>query len=394
MAEFRTIDEIIEKAISLIDQHELVRNPIAFNSVGSPIRITEYRDHNGFDANTTGVTLGIYPYVYNTSSLTTTSPNSALVFDPQHLGDKYKNAYERGTLNLEIKLSIMGMDRSRAVMDPKRPNVFFVRNEYERALRKWLEVIRVILLSKPLVNVAGYVKNSRVHYGAFQTTDWTGKGAIGGNGANAVLHSATLLWQLDFWPIRDAASLPYNKVEGYTEGWSYIGLRSKDGMDVFWDADRKDIMTLSGYPLRVTPSGAPVTWDSTEKRFEDPKTGTPLNASQLADPEAPAGKPWIQTGLTPVGIIKTPATDTTEAFQDNVYLDNATNQLQKASGDLVTQLPDGSALSYNPATKRLVLVPVSEWSRDMLIDFTDPARVFIAIKDSTGTRPNEYTRVE
>lgn len=389
MSTFHTIDEIIEKALELIDAHELVRSPIVFNTAGSPIRITEYRDHDGFDGNAKGLTLSVFPYVYSSSSLTSTSSNAAIIYDPQHVGDRARGGYERGTLNLIVKLSTTGFEMVRTPVDDKRP-VVMVRNEYERSLRKWLEILRAILLSNPLVNVAGYVKNSRVHYGDFKTTEWTG----GKGSQNAVLHTAQMLWTLDFWPVRDLSRLPKPTLPGTSVSWQFVGIRSSDWMDVYYDTSVLDLYTLSGYPLQVTPQSIPVKWNPTTRVFEHRVTSVPLTNAQMLDPLAPAGKPWIDTGFKIVAVVKVPGTETTAAEQYHLYLRTADNVLIRSGGTVVTELWDGSALSYDPVTGRLVLVPAGPFSRDYLIDLTDPARVIASARDLTGQRPNETIRVD
>ncbi len=382
MSRFYTINEVVDEAFRLIDKHELIRNPVIFNKIGSPIRITEYRNDDGFDGNQTGLTLGIYPYSYGSSDLSTTTPNAAIIFKPHQMGDKFnREARDEGTYNLEVKLSTMAMSRAQSQY---RTGVKMTRNEPEEALQKWLEIIRVILLSKPLADVGGFVRNSRVLRGAFNTTEWDGE-----SGKNAVLHNATLLWQLDFWPMRDISALPFNRVEGITEGWTFIGVRQSDGMDIYWDADRLDIMTLSGYPLRVTPVDVPVKWNPDLKRFEHRLTGAALTQQQLQDPDAPAGKPWIDTDLRIVGIITVPATETDPAWRYHVYLKPSASTLVKGDGTAVTALPDGSPLAWDGVTSRLRVTPVSDRSLEQLIDLTDPNRVRVNVNNPVDRRRQE-----
>ncbi len=383
MSEFHTINEIIDQAFKLVHKHPLIRDPIVFNSVGTPIRITEYRNDDGFDGNDKGITLGIFPFTYGSSDLTVGTTNVAVSHETNELGDRMnaREARERSTLNLVVKLSMKGMSRK---ISEYGNGVKMTTNEYEEALEKWLPIVRIILRSKPLVNVGGFVNNSRVRYEAFKTVNWTGD-----SGKNAVLHSAALLWQLDYCSMLDIRALPYNRVEGITEGWTFIGVRCRDLMDIYWDNDRKEIMTLSGYPLKVTPLDIPVKWNPELKRFEHRLTGVALTAEQLKDPEAPEGRPWIDTDLRIVGIVLVPATETDPASRWNVYLKPSTGQLVKADGTTNPTLPDGSTLAWDGPAGRLRVTPVSDRSLEQLIDLTEPSRVLTNVNDLLELRRQE-----
>jgi hypothetical protein len=341
---YRELDlqSIIERALVMITTSEYFQNPPFFDKDGNRINITKVRDFDGFDDNQEGITLSIFPYAYEgTSNETVTSNNVAMSWEPLEVGSRGSSTggRERLQVRLLVTLQTIGF-RQDATSGPTEPNrnIIYERSEKEAILRKYLMYIWSILLRKPIFNLGGLIHTSTVHFASLRTAKWDKK-------ENAVLHKAAILWNLELYT-RNEGQLVYqnlpnpNNPEEYLPTWTYIGVRNIDEMLCYWDSQVKKIVTSSGVPLLQTPKNIAVVWDPSDLRFET-LTGTPLTTTQLEDPNTtPPNKPWIDTNLLIVGVLT----------GRNLYYNKLFGYLQFFDGTVVTQLPDGTPIYYDPDT--------------------------------------------
>lgn len=352
MRQWLMVDEIIEMALVMISQHPLFKDPIVLSpKTNKPIKITKLRTKDGFDLNETGLTLSIFPYSYQgTSNETTTSSNVALTFEPFTVGSGKHEGFDRCKLCLVVKLQTTGIEDDVTPSDSTTGMPVIERSLRERYLYRWLTILRTILLTKPIADLGGLVKNSGVNWGSFRSTDWTGQ-----KGQNYVLHSAALLWQLEINMPRNWEMIPQRSIwdNSTTPVWSYVGVRSIDEVLVYWDTNYKYLVSPLGFPIVSTPKGERVVWNLEESRFESPD-GTPLTEIQLQDPRLSPTGPWIQTNLIFTGVLS--------PIGKNVYYNTVTGNLQLFDGTLITTTTDGREIKWDPETEKIVysdtLLPV------------------------------------
>jgi hypothetical protein len=388
MNPYLNIDTIIEYAFLHLGNHPLVRQPKILNKVGTPIKITRFRDDNGFDENQDGLTLSIYPYTYDgTSNETVQTGNAALVYEHYHIGSGTSQpSFDRCRVHLVAKLQALSYNRPLETVDYDGFTIQFVRNETERALRKWMEQLRTILLTNPTNNLSGLVKNSHVNHIVFRTSEWTGK-----EGKNAVLHEASLLWQIEINSPRNWKTWPlYNPLDG-VDNWEYIGLETQTGRPIYYDNGSSWMVSVDGYIISTTPPPAnlPVKWDNIQKRFETP-AGVPLTNLQLVNPAN--SKPWIDTNLLIIGVKKAPLTGTYNALEQNLFWNISQARIELADGTIVTTLDDSDGnptigLSYDPLEKVLSVTYPSQSTRPVNPNI-DPVYTFnsgkVSIYDANG----------
>lgn len=346
MVPYLMVDEVIDRALMWIRAHPLFKDPIVLNGAGQPLRITKLRNFDGLDTNSTGLTLSIFPYAYmGTSNETTTSGNVALTFRPYTLGGK-DSGFDIASLTLVVKLSIQGVENKTEVVDPGPHKVVYERSMREVALYKWIPVMRSILLTNPVSDLAGLVSNSTVNWGSFRSVAWNKGPGTSDKGENAVFHSASLLWQLDFFAPRNWREYPSRvPLPGGDSGstWEYVGIRSLDCEAVYFDTSTELLVTLAGFPLLTTPKGLEVKWDPTVKQVVKKSDSIPLTTSEMEDPRTDPVKPWIDLNLLLAGYLG-----------DAKLLWNKTAaQFQKCDGTVVTSLPDGTPLCFNASTQQV-----------------------------------------
>lgn len=386
------IDTVIESTFIGLANHTLIRQPIVRNKVGAAIKITRFRDDDGFDENQNGLTLSIYPYSYKgTSNESVQTGNAALVYESYHVGSGTPApSFDRCRMHLVVKLQALNYNRVTETETYNGFTIEFVRNETERALRKWMEQLRTILLTNPMNSVSGLVKNSHVNHIIFKTTDWLGQ-----DGKNAVLHEASMIWQLELNSPRNWKTWPlYNPLDG-VDSWKYIGVELRTAKPVYYDYASQQIVTVDGFILTTTPPPAniPVKYNPTALRFER-MDGTPLTSAELIDPAT--GKTWIATYLKIVGVKKTASGQIFDGLKQNLYWNTITTRLELADGTPVTALegPDGIlgnaddiAISYNPTTQVLSVTYPGQSSRPVNVN-TDPVYTFnsgkVSIYDANG----------
>jgi hypothetical protein len=341
-----SLDSLIERAIALLAVHPLIKDPLVMNEAGQPYRITRMRDFDGFEINNTGATLSIFPYSYQgTSNETIVSNNAAMVFKTETLGSG-DQSWDQCTLGLVVKLQIQGLTRNEEELQASPHRLVVQRSVAERLLYKWGPVMRQILLTFPLRNLQGLVRSSTVNWISFRTTKWDG----GAGGKNAVFHEAVLLWQLHFnaphqyrlYPARQ--ELPNL---GAVPTWTYLGVRSRDCVPMYWDDAAKVIVTINGEPIVTTPKGQKVVFDLENDRFETPE-GVALSNTQLEDNSVTPAVTWIDRTRLLVGALL--------PSYDHLLWDTVQLRFEKCDGTAVTHLTDCNniELDWDPDTKTVL----------------------------------------
>lgn len=347
MIPYLTVDEVIERAIVMIANHPLFKDPVVLDEESKPIRINYIRDFDGFISNPNGLTLSIFPYSYQgASNESIASQNAALVYEPYTLGGATEG-FDRCRLSLVVKLQAQGTQRNKTELSPTPHKVVVERAKHERALHRWLTIMRAILLTNPVGNLAGLVKNSTVNWGSFRTSTWNASPGSSKGGENLVFHQAALLWQLELYAPRnwhDFATRVVLPNTSPTSTWLYVGVRTKDCTPVYWDTLALSLVTAQGYPLKTTPQGLAVTYNPDTQQLIKTEGGAPLTTAQKQDTTQTPARVWIDQNLLLVGVLGT---------QQNLFFNPATNQLQTCDGTIITQLPDGTPISYDPATGTL-----------------------------------------
>lgn len=339
---FLSVNQIINRALLLIRNNENFKNPRVVDSQGNPIFINKLRNFDGFDGNTNGLTLSIYPYSYQgTSNETVNSHNAALVYNDFELGTMIPNnpARERCKLSLVVSITTLGFQNTTIdSAEPASTDVVFEYSEKESALYEWVTDIWNILLTNPISNLGGLVSGSKVNWAGFHSTAWDKKD-------HAVIHKATLLWHLDLYTVRNYQQF-INVINVPNVGpqltWEYVGVRRSDETPVYWDSNADRLTSVNGFPLLVTPKGKKVTWNPTTQQFVDPVTRVNLTSVELEDPTVTPLGPWIDTDLLIVGVLM--------PSNRNLYWNKILMHFQLADGTIITTLDDGTPISYDPPT--------------------------------------------
>lgn len=338
------IDQIIERALALLAVHPLIKDPIVLNAAGTPYRITRVRDFDGFEINNSGATLSVFPYSYQgTSNETIVSNNAAMVFKNENLGVE---GWDQCTLALVVKLQIQGIARVEEELQPAPHRLIVQRSVAERLLYKWAPTLRSILLTFPLRNLQGLVKSSQVNWISFRTTDWAG----GQGGKNAVFHEAVLLWQLHFnAPYNYRTHSVRNDVPnvGSVPTWTYLGVRTRDCVPMYWDDQAKVIVTILGEPVITTPKGLRVVFDLEDDRFER-LDGTALTNDELIDNSVSPNVTWIDRTRILAGTLL--------PDYEHLFWDTVQNRFEKCDGTPVTHLVDcdNIPISWDSGTKTIL----------------------------------------
>jgi hypothetical protein len=344
MRQWLMVDEIIEMALVMISQHPLFKEPIVLSpKTNKPIKITKLRTKDGFDLNETGLTLSIFPYSYvGSSNETTTTSNAALVFEPFTVGSGKFEGFDRCKLCLVVKLQTTGIEDDISSANSTSGMPVVERSLRERYLYRWLTILRTILLTKPIADLGGLVRNSGVNWGSFRTTDWTGQ-----KGQNYVLHAAALLWQLEINMPRNWEMISERSVwdDSSNPSWVYVGVRTIDEVLIYWDTQNNYLVSSLGFPLLNTPKGERVVWNVELKRFET-LAGIALTEVQLQDPRLNPVGPWIQTNLEFVA--------TTYPLSKNVYFNKETGKLQLFDRTLIEETADGTPIVWDPEVQTIV----------------------------------------
>jgi hypothetical protein len=346
MYPYLSVADVLERATTLIANHPLVQNPFVFNDAGLPIRITKMRKYDGLDTNANGLTLSIFPYAYmGTSNETTTSKNSALVYNSVNVGSR-EQGYDACSLCLVVKLQTQGYELKTTTIPGANPIVVETQMK-EEYLYRWLTMLRAILLTMPLVNLGGLVQNSTVNWGAFRTVAWNVGPGTSPKGENAVFHSASLLWQLDLNAPRNWRDYPQGVAPAagsppgtaWLSSWVYVGTRHNDCAPIYWDTLANWLVGLDGFPIFTTPQGQRVIYKPATRQFLRQSDGvTPLTPLELEQPGAnPATTPWIHTDWLLAGLYQT----------HYLFYNTTAAHFQTCDGTVVTTI-DGHVLVWMP----------------------------------------------
>ena len=333
MKPYLTIDEILERALILISQHEYFKSPIVFDSANNPVRITRLRTYNGFDLNYTGLTLSLFPYTYEgTSNVTVNSHNAAIVYEPYHVGSA-DGGFDRAKVALVCRLQTTGTKQEETPFNPTTNIPVIERSARETALYRWLTVLQGILLTKPIQNLGGLIKNSSVNWGEFSSVTWDGQ-----KGKNYVLHSASLLWQMEIYVPRNWRELPSFIGINLSPSWVYVGLRKIDCTPIYWDSAKDNLVSVDGFVIYTSPKGNQINYDPAAKQLIDNVTKYPLTTDQLLDPRIAEPTPFIDLSYVLLGV----------TLPDRKYLfyNRQVGSIVNCGGQPVTTLPDGT--SFNP----------------------------------------------
>ena len=343
-----TIDGIIETARELLRKHWLIRNPIVVGADGlTTIPITRFRDYAGPDLGNRNITCSIYPYVYQDVPTVSTG-NAAVLLDDYELAGAVplSRSRDEAMVNLVVELSMQAY--STVTVKDEELGQEIVTNHPERILRRWCDVIRLIIL-QDLNKVSGMVTNSSVRFLNFASTNYRDA-----KGENFVLHRALILWQTCYYPAREWRVAPPVRLKDHL-----IGV-NPDGDPVWWLVDSQVLATGYGEQILRTPTGIPVAWDPENQRFFNPTTDAVISESDLIDPATQL--PMVDTDIVVAGYL--PEEDS------YLYFRKSTEELFKTGDLVVSSLPDGRPLGYEPDDQEFVDPDTGKSYQ--LRDFLDP----------------------
>ncbi len=353
MLPYLTLYGVLERALALITEHPHFVDPLVLDANGAPVRINHIRLFGGVEVSNQvvgGLTLSLYPYTYQgTSNETTDTTNAGIVYDSAYID---KNGFEKMTINLIAKLTYRGPHTTTKQEVGVAPYKFVVeRSTPETVLYKWGTLLRGILLSSPIDDLGGWVKNSTVTHLVPLSADWNKR-----KGENAVFHEVAVLWKLFSNAPRNYAlevsTRPPTEGGDPIRSWVYVGLRLWDGKPIYWDLDAFVLTTSAGFGLLTTPRNQRVVWNPAESVFED-LLGTDLTESELTDPRLPTGTPWIATYLLLIGTIWS-----LDEPPFNIYWNKNLLRIERwvSAGVMavVTHLPDGTPITYDPETGEII----------------------------------------
>lgn len=205
------IQEIIETFFIRLVEHPWIQNPTIYDRNGNQVRITHFRDFDGLDVHNfsgTGLTLSIFPYNYANSTdgvLTTNSNNASIVWSPYALGNQGTplGPNDKCKSYIAFKLHLFGYDQlyQQDNFAVQSQQTVFVFNQSEQILRKWVELLRMILVTRlqRLPAVFGQPRNLLINsfpnWALFHSGRWDKDESI-------VFHTATILLEAVHYPKR------------------------------------------------------------------------------------------------------------------------------------------------------------------------------------------------
>lgn len=261
-----TTNRIVQTLIYRLATHPLMKEPLIYDEKGFPFRINKYRNFDGHEfKNTDGITMSIFPYHYSTSdagtSLTVNTENAALYFEPYNLGANGADptSLERVTANIVVKLSAFGFSQEdssdQGQLNPQQ-NTQFEFNYVEWTLRQYLEYIAAVLRGQDINKLPRFhdgvnlLSNSFVKNGQFPTSRWE-------TGSNSVLHSASLLWQVQYYVPREWKLPERLTFVEMSDGNLLVGKLNEQ--DLYYDSLRDRFLAVDGTELIRSDLNDPVT---------------------------------------------------------------------------------------------------------------------------------------
>jgi hypothetical protein len=334
-----TIDDIIQATIVQLAKHELLTGGanVLMQGKTSPVRVKKYRDFNGVELKESGLTLSVYPFNYEgTSRPTPESTNTSISFKPYGFTGpnptRPSNTVDLATANVKVRLDYLDYTlrdlEQTATITGDASTIFgstaqiqaFETNDAERMLRSYIEYVR-LALSTDLFNLNGLIQSSFVTWCNFPTSTWDKAG-------NLILHTAELMWQVYYYPLREW------KVEPGIRGIDpIIGSLQKDGSPVFYNIKHDMLITGYGVVILNTPTGIPVTWNGSTGKLINSKTKENLSDEALLDSNS--GKPFIRLDILPIGILS--------KDDSMLYFNKLSGKIIKYDGTEISKIPGKNA---------------------------------------------------
>jgi hypothetical protein len=255
-----TSNRIVQTLMYRLAMHPFICNPPIWDEQGHPLRINKFRNFDGLEVkNPGGLTLSIFPYHYASSdqgtNLTVNSDNAAVVFKPHTLGGDAL-ATDKATCNIVVKLHAFGVSQEGEI-DNKiigQQRTIFETNYIEWMLRQYMELIASALRGKDLRKLPRFVddgayllSNSFVTRIDLPTAAWD-------KASNLVLHSASLVWQTEYYVVREwrhpPTYVPVLMSDGNLEIGTIPGVSGPE--DILYDSIRNLFIKVDG---TIVPRG-------------------------------------------------------------------------------------------------------------------------------------------
>lgn len=271
-----TVNGIIQTLIYRLALHPLIANPPIWDVTGNQVRINKFRNFDGLELkNPSGITLSVFPYHMANSdastNLTTESSNASIVFKPHTLGGGHgqdMTAMDEATANIMLKLHAFGYSQqSEADGDiVNNQSTQFEFNYIQWALYQYGELLASALRSRELRKLPRFadnkflLANSFVNYVDHPTSRWE-------QGGNLVLHSATVLWQVKYYVVREWKRPPRYvpaEMSGSNVRVGYLNTPSGVPEDILYDTLQHRYIRADGSVVARTD-------------LNDPATGSPYD---------------------------------------------------------------------------------------------------------------------
>lgn len=208
-----TTNRIIQTLILRLAMHPWMQVPMIVDPSGNPVRINRFRNFDGKELkNPKGITLSVFPFHYGKSkedtTLTVGTNNSSAKVIPTDgtLGSNGLDptAYFKVRLNVMLKLNAFGFSQdSQAdsrIIHGQESNFEF--NFIEMLLRQYTDMVVMMLSANDmrklpnLLNGKPMLATSYVDHWNYPSSGWD-------EGPNSLLHSATILWQAEYYLPRE-----------------------------------------------------------------------------------------------------------------------------------------------------------------------------------------------
>lgn len=358
-----TLNDIIETTITELAKHQLLNGGANITGPdGRVVKPVKFRNFSGVEVKEQGLTVSVYPYYYEgTSRPTPESKNASVSLVPYgFIGPDPKNptgAVDLATANIKIRLDMLGYTLQtkpqqntslgqRGLFGTNLGVQTFEANYAEEILRDYAEYVR-LALSNELFNLNGLVRGSQVTWINHISTTWD-------TGGNLILHTAEIMWQVYYNPLRSWKS------PGIIRGKDIlIGSLDENGHPVFYRPSVQAILTGFGQVFLTTPTGQRISWRSWNtvegdgiSTLYNPENNQPLSAEALYRPGTT--RKFINLDLLPIGVLT--------IGDIPLYFRKSTSQLLTYDGNLFTQIPGPNAKLSDGAldlTDKSTWIPVS-----------------------------------